>query len=102
LADITVGAVCVALKAVLFLTRGGKDSDRKKLRALVGAKALENLEAVDLRELEIEEHELGKRVLLLTEEVIERLGAVAGDDDVVLDVALLERADGESLVVGVV
>jgi hypothetical protein len=35
-------------------------------------------------------------------EIVQRLGAIARDDDVVLDVVLLERAEGQRLVVGVV
>ena len=108
LAHVGVGAQRVAAQDVLVLLGRGEDDDRQELRALVGADAAQDLQAVDLRQLQVEQDDgwklagISARVRSGAEEVVERGGPVARDDDLVRDAALLEGQDRQLLVAGVV
>jgi hypothetical protein len=62
--------------------------------------AAKHLDAVDLGELQVEQHDLGEEVGV--GEIVEGLDPVAHDDDVVPHIGPAQRAEGERLVVGVV
>ena len=70
--------------------------------------AREHLQAVETRQLQIEQHQLRQPAVAAPgvrarrEQIIERLDAVAGDDDLVRDLALAERAQRQLHVVRVV
>src|SRR5207237_1243897 len=106
LADVAVRAQAVAGDDVLLFAGRGEDHDRQQARAGVGPDAPQHLEAVDLGELQVEQHELGRGgapgVGAGAEQPVEGLGPVAGQEDLVLDVVLRERAAGQRLVGGVV
>ena len=74
----------------------------------VFANAPEHFEAVDLRQLQIEQHQrrllagIARLVLAGAEQPVERLLAVARDDDFVADVVARQRAQRQRFVVGVV
>ena len=104
-AHVGVGAARVAANDVLVLFRGGEDHDGQVTGALLGADAAEDLVAVDTRQVEVEEDEARARGglrLPCAVQVFQRLHAVVGHHDLIEDVALLQRAEGEELVVLVV
>jgi len=74
----------------------------------LGPQALEHLQTVDLGQLEVQQDQLRQRrrgragVRAGAQQVIQRLHAIVGHDHVVLDVVLLQRAQREQLVVGII
>jgi hypothetical protein len=108
LAHEAVRAQAVAADDILVLVRRRQDHDGHALRARVGAQLAQHLEAVDLRQLEIEQHHLRERrrgrrgVLAARQQVIQRLDPIARDDRLVEDVGLLQGEERQLLVHGVV
>src|ERR1017187_5236680 len=106
--DVAVRAEVIARHEVSLLARRGQDDDGDHFRPLVRLDAPEHLEPVHLRELEVEEDDSGERrpgaggISPFSEEKLEGLGSVADDMNVVRDVGLLQRAQGQLGVVGVV
>src|SRR5262249_10522401 len=80
----------------------------QQVGARVGTDVLENLEAVEPGQLEVEQHDLGEVARVAPgvgagrEQEVERLGAVTRHLDVVADLVLAEGAQGQLDVVGVV
>src|SRR4051794_15799252 len=82
LSDVAVRAQAVSAQHVALLARGGEDHNGEKARALIPAHLSQHLDAVHLRQLQIEQDELRHDALALgvlaaVEEIIDRLGAVA-------------------------
>ena len=108
LAYVAVGTEIVAIEEIVVFLRRREDHHGQALRPRVGTEGSQDFEAIHLRELEIEQDDLREHgriaafVGASAEEIVQRLGPIARDDDLVLDVALLERAKGQCLVVGVV
>ena len=108
LADVAVGAEAVAVEHVPLLFGRGQDDHGQAPRTLVGPQAFEYLEPVHPGQLEIEQYQLRHdggvppRVGAACEQVIESLDPIVGHHDLVTDAGLLERPQGEQLVVGVV
>src|SRR5947209_19310429 len=99
LADVAVRAEVVAPDHVLFFARRGEDDDRQPPGALVLAYPLQDLEAIHFGELQVQQDDLRRRrrvpagARARAEEDVERLAAVARDDDLLGDVALPEGAE---------
>src|SRR5579883_1228909 len=55
LPDVGIGAEGIAPFHILLLPRGGEDNDRKDPAPWVGPEPPQDLQAVDLRQLEVEE-----------------------------------------------
>src|SRR5215207_2795040 len=111
LGDVGIGAEPVAGDDVLVLPGRGEEDDGQDLRPLVAAQALQDLKAVHLGQLHVEQDELRHDagvppdVGARSEEVLQRLLTVADDDDPVhlLDDAVrAEGAHGEEDLVLVV
>src|SRR5256885_9775332 len=62
LAHIAVDAEPVALVAVALLLRGGQDHDRQKPGALIGADAAQHVEALDLRQVQVQQDRKSTRL----------------------------------------
>jgi len=76
---------------------GGEDDDREPPGPLIVTDSSEHVQAADLRQLEVEQHDRPQvRVLgaVLGQEVVDRFRAVLGDEDFVGDVVAFERAQG--------
>src|SRR4029077_14911557 len=103
--DVAVGTQSVRRRDIGFLVGRREDDDRQRLGPLIGPEPPQNLEAVDLRELQIQEDYAGRdadvteRMRLVTEEEVERLRAVARHEDLVREVAGAEGPQGELHVV---
>src|SRR5258706_9640934 len=107
LPDVAVRAKLVSAEEVGLLLGRGEDDDREQLRLRILTELPEHLEAIDLRQLQVEQHDLRiwfapARVHATFDKPIERVGTVSDDDDAVAHVVLGKCAQGESLVVGVV
>src|SRR4029077_17118763 len=106
--DVAVGTQSVRRRDIGFLVGRREYDDRQRLGPLIGPEPPQNLEAVDLRELQIQEDYAGRdadvteRMRLLTEEEVERLRTVARHEDLVREVAGAEGPQGELHVVRVV
>src|SRR5712691_10853025 len=106
--DIAVHAELIALHAVSLLRRGGDDDAGNLLRALVRFHGAQHIDAVDLRQLQIEKDDarttqwIPARVLAAPEDEIERLGVVAYSRDAVGQIPLLQCSHRELEVVRVV
>jgi hypothetical protein len=108
LAHIAIRAELIAPHHVFVLARGRENDDRNGFRAWIGAHELEDVEATQLGKLEVEHDHRGhlRRIALGVsagaEEVVDRFAAVAGDDDVVREVGLAQRAQCKFLIVRIV
>src|SRR5579859_69900 len=108
LAHETVRAEIVARQNVLFFPARRQHHHGSAPRPFLGAHALEHLEPSDLRKLEVEQDDhrvaagVAAGVCAGCEEVIERLHAVARNHQLVHDLALAERPQGELDIVRVV
>ena len=95
----------VAAQDVLLGRRGGQHDDRDVAQVRVGLDLLQQLPAVVLRQVQVEQDQVGPRGVLegaaLVEEV-QALLAVVGDVQVVLDLVVLEGFPGDQLVARVV
>src|SRR5688572_13801580 len=72
LAHVAVGAEAVAVQEVTLFVGRGEDDDGQVLGALVGAEAAQHLQAVELGQLEVEQHHLREEVPVGGEQVVER------------------------------
>jgi hypothetical protein len=94
LADVAVDARTVAVEQVLHLLRRGQDNHGQEPRPPVGPQAPQDLQPVYLGQLEIEQYQLRhdagvpRRVLAGGEQVVQGLGAVAGNNHLARDVVL--------------
>ncbi len=101
LLNVAVHAQLVALHQVRFFLGGGQDDDGNCFRARVALYLLENLQAVDLRELEVEKNKAGRAIEAAAgegaaaEEEIERFGAVANELDLVCELAPAESVESQ-------
>src|SRR3546814_5658641 len=92
----------------LLLLRGGENDHRQNVGPLVGSDPPQHLEAVDFGQLEIEQYHLRQIshvaacIVAAAEQVVERLGAIAGNDHRIADVVLAEGPQRERLVVRIV
>src|SRR5438093_547591 len=106
LADVAVGPEAVAVDDVPLLLGRREDDDGQQPGPGVGPDAAQDLHAVDLRQLEVEQDDYGNhRVALVragAEDAVERLDSVVRYDDRVLDVVLRQGTPRQRLVVGVV
>src|SRR5215203_5764250 len=108
LAYVAVGAEAVAVEHVPLLSRRSQDDHGQAPRTLICPQAPEYLEPVHPGQLEIEQYQLRHdrgippRIGTACEQVIEGLGPIVGHHDLVPEAGLLERPQGEQLVVGVV
>src|SRR5262249_4959074 len=59
LADVAVDAQTVGFDDVLFLVREGQHHNRQELRARVCAQLPQYLEAIDLRQFEVQQDQIG-------------------------------------------
>src|SRR5207244_10345281 len=106
--DVAVDAQPVALDQVALFARRGQHDDRDGAGSLVRLDPLENLQAVDIGQLDIEQDhvrlflDIARGVATRTEDVLDRLLPVAHDPDPVRQVILCELVEGQRLVVGVV
>jgi enolase len=83
-----------------FLAGGGEHDDRDVLERGVGFHLAQDFHAVHLRHFQIEQHHDGQPLGAASEDaaavkVIEGLGAVVGDIDMVGEVAFLQRHQGQ-------
>src|SRR6185503_8796477 len=99
-ADVAVRAKLVAAQEVGLLLGRREDHHGQELRLRVRAQLPKHFEAVDLRQLQVEQHDL--RVGLIAfgvraapEQPVKRFGAVANDDDAITDGVLRESAQSE-------
>src|SRR5450759_2745226 len=80
LAQIAVGAEAIALDQIRLFQRRGKDHHGQIPGAGIGANAAQHLEAIDLGQFQIEQHELGlalaRRDAALGQQELQRLLAV--------------------------
>jgi maltooligosyltrehalose trehalohydrolase len=107
LPHVAVDVQRVAPMPVLLFVGGGQDHDRQLPRPRFGAEALQHLQSVHARQLQVEEHDhraqrAGGGVGPGAEEQGERLHAVARDDEGVRDLRVAERELRELEVVGIV
>jgi len=108
LAHIAVDAELIAGDDVALFVRRGEDGYRQQRGAGIGAQALQDLQAVDLGQLEIEQDQLrldqgiAPGMVAGAKQIIQRLGAIARDDDLVQNIALAQRAQRKRLVVRIV
>jgi hypothetical protein len=106
LAHVAVDAPVVGGEAVPVFYRRGQNHDRDEPGRWVGAHLREHAQAVDLGQLEIEQHQLGhERLPLLrttSEQLVQRLDPIARHDDAMRDLVLAQRAQRELLIIGVV
>jgi hypothetical protein len=89
LADIAITPRAVTPQDVLLLVRGGQDDHGDELGPIVGSDTVQNLQAIDLRELEVEQDDFGEHALgvrATCEEVVERFRPITHDDDLVSEV----------------
>src|SRR3546814_2355655 len=88
----------------LLLLRGGENDHRQNVGPLVGSDPPQHLEAVDFGQLEIEQYHLRQIshvaacIVAAAEQVVERLGAIAGNDHRIADVVLADGTQRERLV----
>src|SRR6266545_1833853 len=96
LPDVAVRAQPAARDQVPLFARRGEDDDRQQAGALVRTDAVQHLQAVDFRQLQVEEHHFRRDGLpplaAGPQEELERLRAVPGHPHLVLDVVLGEGA----------
>jgi len=98
----------VARHSVPFFAARRENDDRKPSGSSVRSQAVEHLQAVELRKLQIEENDFGNdrgvapRMRPGREQIVERLFAIPNDHDPVQHVALLEREQREIDVVLIV
>ena len=73
-------------------------------RAGVRANSFEDLNAINFRQLQIQQHKFRQRSQIRAgwEEIVERLSTITRDDDFVEDLVLFQCAKRECLVIGVV
>src|SRR5215218_9405528 len=108
LAYVAVGAEAVAVEHVPLLSRRSQDDHGQAPRTLICPQALEYLEPVHPGQLEIEQYQLRhdggipSRIGAACEQIIEGLDPIVGHHDLVPEAGLLERPQGEQLIVGVV
>src|SRR6266700_8172269 len=106
--DVAVDAQPVALDQVTLLARRGQHHDRDGAGPLVLLDPLQNLEAVDEGQLDVEQDhvrlvfDVARGVATRAEDVLERLLPVAHDLDPVRQVIPAQLVEGQRLVVGVV
>jgi hypothetical protein len=103
LGDVAVGVQVVALQHVLFRLGGGEDHHRDLAQVVVALDLREHLAPVLLRQVQVEQDDVGARrlgVLALALEEIDRLDAVLRPVQVVVDLAFLECFLGEAVVAG--
>src|SRR6267143_3485430 len=99
LGHVAVRMQCVGLEHVLLGLRRGQNHDRNAHKPLVGLDLLEHLAAVLLRQVEVEQDDVGLgRVLVGSAPVqeVERLDAVLDPVEVVVHLALLQRLAREA------
>src|SRR6185312_1518647 len=101
LPDVTVDAELVAADYVALFIRRGKDDDRQHARGFVLANAAQYFKAVELGEFEVEQHHLGPQALFAQNHV-DGFFAITRDPDIVGNVGLLESADRQQLMIGIV
>src|ERR1043165_3021254 len=106
--DVAVAAQPVPVADVVFLLRRGQDDHRQQTRALVGAHPAKHFQTIDLGELQVQQDERRRHPGITSgkgagaEQIIQRLGAVTNQHHLVEDVPLLQSADRQVGVVGVV
>jgi hypothetical protein len=104
--DVAVDAQMVTFNHVILFLGGGKYDDGNGPGVRIVLDAVQNLQAVDLGELEVEEYELGRILDVaslmnsLAEEKVEGFRAVAGHLDTIGDIGLAQGAKGEFQVLG--
>src|ERR1700678_2893283 len=92
-----LGAQVIARQNAFLVAIGSQHYDRNPGGARLGPQATQKRETVYLRQLKIEQNHLRYRFRLLSgastraEQVVERLDAVANDDDFVQNIVLLEK-----------
>jgi hypothetical protein len=105
LRDVAVGVQVVAPQDILFRLRRGEDHDRDRAQLGVRLDLREHLAPVLLRQIQVEEHDVGPRhilVLAALVEEIQRLDAVLGPMQVVIDLAFAQGFLREAVVARVV
>src|SRR6266581_2626561 len=83
--DVGVDSQAIALHEIFFLAGRRQHHDRQEFERLIALDLPQHLETVHLGHFQIEQHDAGQAAGLRLEfpapiEVVERLGAVAGDD----------------------
>src|ERR1700704_3252188 len=97
-ANVAVGAQVIALDHVLFFARGSEDNDWQPLGALIGSYPAQDFKAINFRQFQVQQNQLrhGGRIsstmAIAAEKIIERLNSIVRYDNIINDVALLERA----------
>jgi len=108
LAHVTIGAQAVALEAIPFLIGGGENDHGEELGLGSGTQTAQHLQAIDLRQLQIENDDLRDdgRVAVGVgaggEQIVQGFGAIASHHHFVGDVVLAEGPKGESFIIGII
>jgi hypothetical protein len=108
LTNIGVCAKGVAANDVFLLARRGEDHNRQESSELIGADFLKDFQAVELGEIQVEEHYLRKIGGITAgmgaspKEKVEGLGPVTADDYSVADVVLAEGTQRKRRIVGII
>lgn len=103
-----VRTVAVARNPVALLVSRGQDDHRQQSRAFVCAQPLEHLEASYARQVEVEHHHRWQRLpgteseFAFGEQEIQRLLTIAHDVDMVGQMHLAQRAQGQHLVLRII
>ncbi len=100
--------MAVGRQSIALLGRRGQYDNGLRAGTGIGPNALDDLESIDLRHVDVEQHDLRRIVEVSTgvrartKQVVERLLAITNHDDVILDVALAQGHQGQFFVVGIV
>src|SRR6185436_13853485 len=106
--DVAVGTQAVRPRDVGLLARRGEHDNRNALGPSLLLEAAQHLEAVDLRELQVEQDHLGddpdlpQRMRPITEEELQGLGAVMAHKHLIREIPLLECPEGQLRVTRIV
>ena len=105
--DVRIRAELVAADQILFLARRCQHDDGDRLQRIVRFQGAQHVETVDFRHLQIQEENswvpgCAARVRIAPVQIVERLGAVAHDDNFVREIDLFESGERQLDVVRIV
>src|SRR6185369_14075313 len=105
LRDVAVRSQAIALDPVPIFIGSGENYDRQQPGPFMGSYSLQHLKTAYLRQVDIQEDQLGKRHrgrVAFAEEQIQRFSPVAGYENIIQEMIFFQGANGQGYIIRVV